>query len=130
MTTPSTKAGDPTREELLAFLESVHRSEIGAGYPTHTEAEADALDADGDKHSGCPCRFDIEEAAWYLAAHWHGGEGSSLLTALGVSEFNPGPCATDLPDNLEDEDCERYASTVLYLAGDAWIRAGCPTERS
>ena len=121
-------SGDPTRAELLAFLDGVYRREIACGLPHHTEAEADALDADGGKHDGCPCRFDIEEAAWYLAVHWHGGASSNLYSALSVSQFDPGPCATDLPDDLEDEDCERYQSTTLYLAGDEWIRAGCPAE--
>jgi hypothetical protein len=123
MASSATTPGDPTRAELLAFLESVRRSEIGAGEPTHTEAEADAM---GDGHECCPCRFDVEEAAYYLAAHWHGGQSSNLYSALSTSPFRPGPCDAELPDDPEDEDCERYASTLLYLAGDAWIGAGCP----
>ena len=112
-------AGDPTRAELLAFLEREHRS---VGDDTHTDAESEA-----DDHDGCGCRFDIEEAAWNLAAHWHGGQSSNLYAALSSSEYDPG-CAGDLPDDLDDEDCERVISTLLYLAGDDWIRAGCPTE--
>lgn len=116
-------AGDPTRAELLAFLEAEHRSQLDG--PHHTEAEADAL---GDDHDGCPCRFDVEEAAYYLAVHWHGGGGSNLYAAQCASPFKPGPSDDDLPDDLNNDNCERYASTVLYIAGFDWIEAGCPAQ--
>lgn len=109
------KVADPTRAELVAFLEGIYSAETG-GETAHTEAEAEA-----DDHDGCPCRFDIEEAAYWLAAHYHGGGGSNLYAALGESPFRPGH-EDPLPDNLDDENCERVHSTLLYLAGVDWLK--------
>ena len=35
-------------------------------------------------------RFDIEEAIYWFAADYHGGQGSNLYSALSTSEFSPG----------------------------------------
>ena len=110
-----TTTPDPTRAELIAFIEGIYPS-VTCGETLHTEAEADA-----DDHDGCPCRFDIEEAAYWLAVHYHGGGGSNLYQAIGLSPFNPG-CVGDLPDDLEDENCERVYATMLYHAGEAWLK--------
>lgn len=107
---------DPTRAELIAFLESIYARET-CGETAHTEAEAEA-----DDHDGCGCRFDIEEAAYWLAVHYHSGGGSNLYVALSVSEFRPGCGEGDLPDDLEDENCERVVSTMLYHAGEEWLK--------
>jgi hypothetical protein len=106
-------ASDPTRDELIAYLESIY-PDVTCGEPLHTEAEAES-----DTHEGCPCRFDIEEAAYYLAAHWHGGQWSNLYSALSCSPFKPGPCSSDLPD-----DEERFTASELYRAGSHWIEHG------
>lgn len=106
---------DPTRAELIAFLEGVYPSVTCEGEP-HTEAEAER-----DDHDGCPCRFDIEEAAYWLAVHYHGGGGSNLYQSIGLSPFDPG-CEPELPDDLEDENCERVYATMLYHAGESWLR--------
>lgn len=102
---------DPTREELIAFLESRY-SAVTCGETCHTEAEHD-----GDANDGCPCRFDIETAAYYLASHFHGGQSSNLYSALCASPYSPGPCERELPDNPELE-----TAADLYREGARWIR--------
>lgn len=103
---------DPTRRELIAFLEARHR-EV-SDEDTHTEAEAEH-----DAHDGCGCRFDIEEAAYYVAAHCHGGMRTNLYVALSRSPFRPGPIARDLPDYDQ-----RPVASELYEAATAWILEG------
>jgi hypothetical protein len=101
---------DPTRDELIAYLESVY-PEVTCGETLHSEQ-----DSERDDHDGCPCRFDIEEAAYYLAAHYHSGQWSNLYSALCRSQLRPGPSVSDLPD-----DEERPTASDLYRAGAAWI---------
>jgi hypothetical protein len=62
------KLADPDRDELLAF--------INASY-----SEVDA--------------FDCEEAIYWFAANWHGGQASNLYSALSTSEFRPSPTASN-----------------------------------
>lgn len=107
---------DPTRAELIEHLEGVY-PEVTCGEQAHTEAQTDEC-----LETGCGCRFDIEEAAYWLAVHYHGGGGSNLYRALCKSEYRPGPTTPDLPDDLNDEDCERVYSTMLYLAGVDWLK--------
>jgi hypothetical protein len=60
---------DPTREEMLKFLTgSLLRSEAS--------------------------EFDVEEAIWWFASDFHGGQSSNLYAALCASPFKPGPIAT------------------------------------
>ena len=87
---------DPTRDELLSFL----------------QAHADSIDAEA-------CAFDVEEAAYWLASDFHGGQWSNLYAALCASPFSPGPIATGLPDWDE-----RAEASHLYDLGAAWIRGG------
>lgn len=101
---------DPTRAELIAFLESKY-PEVTGGEPVHTEEEAE-----DDQHDGCGCRMEIEAAAYYLAAHYHGGQASSLYSALSTSPFRPGPTAKELPD-----DEEWPVASELYREGETWI---------
>ena len=100
---------DPTREELIRFLEEKYPI-VTSVETLHTEEEHE-----GDAHDGCPCRFDIEEAAYYLAAHYADGQWSNLYAALCASPFRPGACR-DLPD-----DDGRFDASQLYRAGAAWI---------
>ncbi len=53
---------DPTREEILSYL---------ANY-------------EGDE-------FDKEEAIYWFANDWHGGQWSNLYSVLSTSEYRPGP---------------------------------------
>jgi hypothetical protein len=59
---------DPTHAEMYAFLET---------------------QACGSED----IRFDIEEAIYWFAADYHGGQWSNLYEALCASEYNPGMCA-------------------------------------
>ena len=102
---------DPTRQELIAYLEAQYPVVTG-GEACHTEAEAEA-----DEHDGCGCRFDIECAAYYLAAHYHGWQSSNLYSVLSTSPFTPGPYQRDLPD-----DEEWMTASALYREGCQWIR--------
>lgn len=77
---------DPTREEMLAYLTSQY------GY-----------DVD---------EFDLEEAVYWFATNWHGGQWSNLYAALCASAYRPGPLchgpepasmAADLYEALEAE---------------------------
>ncbi len=97
---------DPDRNELIEFLES--RYELVSGGET--------LHCEEDEPDGCGCRFDIEEAAYYVAAHYHGGQWSCLYSTLSQSEFRPGPISKDLPD-----DDERFIASALYREASAWI---------
>lgn len=64
---------DPTREEMLACI------------------NADGL-------GGCADEFAIEEAIYWFASDWHGGQGSNLYSVLSTSEFKPGAIATGPED--------------------------------
>jgi hypothetical protein len=65
---------DPTRADLLAFLRR-------------------AL-PDSDE-------FDREEAVYWFAAGWHGGQWTNLYEALCASPYSPGPLA----NGPRDETC-------------------------
>lgn len=108
---------DPTREELITFLESEYAA--AGGDTLHSEADSEA-----DNHDGCGCRFEIECAAYYLATHYHGGQWSNLYSASSTSPYSPGMAESELPDNTSDENCERYTETLLYQAGAEWIEGG------
>jgi len=99
------KMTDPTRGELIAFIE--------AAYPVITCGETVC---EGDCPDGCGCRFEVEEAAYWAAVHCHGGQGSNLYTALCASPYSPGPSASDLPD-----DEERMTASDLYREAVCWI---------
>jgi len=89
---------DPTREELIAFLQD-HYSETTCEpieYGPHSEAT-----------------WDIEEAAYWLASNFHGGQWSSLYAALSTSPFSPGASANG-PEYGAD-------ASLLYAAGAKWI---------
>ena len=101
---------DPDRSELVAFLEKQYPI-VTCGETLHSEQEAEA-----DDHDGCGCRFEIEAAAYYLAAHYHGGQWSNLYSALSCSPFKPGAAQSDLPD-----DEEWPTASDLYREGAAWI---------
>lgn len=60
---------DPTREEMLAVL---------AAMPFANECED----------------FDREEAIYWFANDWHGGQDSNLYSVLSTSEYDPGPLST------------------------------------
>lgn len=38
--------------------------------------------------------FDREEAIYWFAYSWHGGQNSNLYSVLCQSEFSPGPCCS------------------------------------
>jgi len=60
---------DPTRDEMLAFLQK-----------TYPDCWHDA--------------FDREEAIYWFAANWHGGQSTNLYAALCASEFRPSPLSS------------------------------------
>jgi hypothetical protein len=81
------KSQDPTREELLEAIQGQ--------FP-----DADA--------------FDAEEAIYWFAADWHGGQWSNLYSVLSTSGFRPGRAssgpesetvASDIYSFLEYEFC-------------------------
>lgn len=69
--------GDPTAEEMRTFLRPL----------------AKAMDADD---------FDIEEAIYWFAANWHGGQSSNLYSALSTSDFKPSRLATGPEPTAEE----------------------------
>jgi hypothetical protein len=105
---------DPTRSELIAFLEGQYPA-VTCGEHPHTEDEAER-----DDHDGCGCRFDIEEAAYWIAADYHGGQWSSLYSALSTSPYSPGPGECSLADGVLIAD-ERFTAAELYACAAAWI---------
>jgi hypothetical protein len=56
---------DPTKDEMQAFL---------------TEAYGEEID-----------QFDIEEAIYWFAYEWHGGQWTNLYSALSTSPYKPSP---------------------------------------
>lgn len=72
-----TKNNDPTRAEMLAFLAGLY--------------EGEASD------------FDREEAIYWFANDWHGGQWSNLYSALSTSPYRPGPISNGPePDSIAD----------------------------
>jgi len=72
--TPSRLAKrDPTHEEMYSFLET---------------------QACGSED----IRFDIEEAIYWFANDYHGGQWSNLYSVLCQSQYHPGPCTREPSD--------------------------------
>ncbi len=78
---------DPSRDDMLTFLATVPFA-----------SEYDELDR--------------EEAIYWFANDWHGGQSSNLYSALSTSEFHPSPIAQGpeesakmLCEYLETEFC-------------------------
>ena len=70
-------AQDPSRDEMLAFI---------ATLPCQSEIED----------------FDREAAIYWFANDWHGGQWSSLYSALSTSEYRPGMVARGPePESME-----------------------------
>lgn len=72
---------DPTREEIDAVIDAM---------PFASEFD----------------QFDKEEAIYWYAAEWHGGQGSNLYAVLSASEFRPSRMAkgpTDTAQIIYDE---------------------------
>ena len=63
---------DPTREEMIEFLQA---------FPFISECDD----------------FDIEEAIYWFAHSWHGGQASNLYEALSTSDYTPSPIASYIP---------------------------------
>lgn len=82
---------DPTREELLTYL---------------TLCAGPFDDGDG-------LNFDAEQAAYWLACDFHGGQASNLYAALCASPYRPG-----LIENGPDGEI----AAELYNEGAAWLR--------
>ena len=89
---------DPTREELLEQLRR--------------------LDPEADE-------FQVEFAAYYLAAHYHAGQWSNLYRALSASPYKPGASEHPFRDRPQDTcpDCG-IDGLQLYHHGAQWIATG------
>jgi hypothetical protein len=76
---------DPTRTEMLEYLDSI------TGLDPETR------------------EFDREEALYWFASDYHGGQWSNLYAALCASPFKPGPIAKG-PQSFEaDRLCSELA---------------------
>lgn len=64
---------DPTKEEMLSFLQQNLSSEF-------TE-------------------FDAEEAIYWFGYSYHGGQWSNLYSALSTSKYKPSPSMNDIPED-------------------------------
>lgn len=71
----SKKMQDPTREEMIEFLNKCQTF--------------------GDDDSK---EFEIEEAIYWFANKYHSGQSSNLYAALSTSQYKPGP-NTKKPDD-------------------------------
>lgn len=79
---------DPTAEQMRRFLSDP------ASVIHDTDDEA---------------QFAIEEAIYWFANNWHGGQSSNLYEALCGSPYNPGPIRVGPEDDyLYDELVERF----------------------
>lgn len=90
---------DPTKEEMVAFLKKQFGSE-GSD-------------------------FDIEEAIFWFAANYHGGQSSNLYSAGSTSAFRPGPMANG-PE--QDGMGELMYQALVDMYGDSELKSGEATE--
>ena len=90
---------DPTRDELLEWLR---------------DCADDILDLRGEE-----VEFDIEEAAYWIAADCHGGQWSNLYAALCASPYSPGQLACG--------PMEGEPAWFLHEIGCRWL---CGTDAS
>lgn len=79
---------DPTREEMLATLQA----------SPYAEEEGE---------------FAIEEAIYWFASDWHGGQDSNLYAALSQSPYSPGPLAEGPEDTYLYDELE-----ACYTSGE------------
>ncbi len=78
--------------------------------------------------------FATEEAIYWFANDYHGGQASNLYSALSTGGFRPGPCANGPEDDYLYEALEyEYAGRVscdqcemLSINGVACHERGCP----
>jgi hypothetical protein len=78
---------DPTREEMLAFIDS-----MGGEFDD----------------------FDKEEAMYWFAADCHGGQGSNLYSVLSTSEYTPGMASNGPSDDfLYNALMDEFAPSVV-----------------
>jgi hypothetical protein len=92
---PTRLCDDPTREGMLDYLDTL----TSPGMRDYNE-------------------FDIEEAIYWFAHDWHGGQGSNLYAALSASPFTPSPTASYIDADsatgyLYDELEARYTTPAL-----------------
>jgi hypothetical protein len=57
--------------------------------------------------------FDVEEAIYWFASDYHGGQWTNLYSALSTSPYNPGP----LRRGPEDTALELYLALEQRFAG-------------
>lgn len=107
--TPTLTSADPDRAELLAYLSAEYAR---AGFDSHDPASK---------------VWATEEAAYYLAAHYHGGQWSNLYSVLSTSEFRPGRNAPDLTGD-PDKD-ESFEASYLYAAASEQIEKHLAARR-
>jgi hypothetical protein len=84
------KISDPTREEMVTFCDGI------------------AIDPTSDE-------FDYEEAIYWFANDYHGGQWSNLYSALSTSPFKPSPIASGVSSDgmakwFYDELVRNYTS--------------------
>jgi len=89
---------DPTRDELIAFLQDHYAETTGEPieYGTHSMAT-----------------WDIEEAAYWLSVHHNCGQWTNLYAVSCVSPFTPGASSHGTVDGT--------SASLLYDAGAKWI---------
>lgn len=46
--------------------------------------------------------FEAEQAIYWFAHDWHGGQGSNLYSALSCSRYRPGPCEAGVSGSLAE----------------------------
>jgi hypothetical protein len=84
---------DPTRDDMLEFLRQ---------HVTHYVLFSSVEDAE----------FDIEEAIYWFATDYHGGQASNLYSALCQSPFKPGrlqsACSDEASYDLYQDLIEHY----------------------
>ncbi len=84
---------DPTRNEMLTFLCGF--------YPYEAE------------------QFDREEAIYWFANDYHGGQSSNLYSALSTSPYKPGPvCNGPEPDSMSEMLYEELAAEYGFDADE------------
>ncbi len=84
---------DPTMHDMFAFL---------------TELACDEIHEEHD--------VDREEAIYWFAANYHGGQSSNLYEALSQSRYSPGPCSSGPAEGLAQDF---YDALELYYIGRA-----------
>ena len=97
---PARKLGDPTREEMIRFINSAFLLNYPVGEFSSANFDEDSLST----------AFDVESAIFWFGNDWHSGQSSNLYSAMSCSEYRPSPMCNGIHD--EDETAQEIYTAL------------------